>query len=124
MLAEQCIGKTPCCGKQIIEEREDGFLDLAGVVRAADEDEVLLEMEENEHLAARAVGRRVGMQAGADQDRQVRLEASPFRVGRPQQAGTGEQRVPRQLGDDADAKPVAGSAQAQPSATNSSRPCR
>ena len=41
--------------QRVVEDGEDRLLDLAGVVRAADEHELLAEVDEDEDLGARAV---------------------------------------------------------------------
>jgi hypothetical protein len=48
--------------KGVVEDGEDGFLDFTGVVRAADEHELLAEVDEDEDLGARSVLGRVALE--------------------------------------------------------------
>ena len=41
MFAEQCIGMTPCARQQVVQDAEDRLLHLAGIGRAADQDQLL-----------------------------------------------------------------------------------
>src|SRR5207248_9917774 len=53
----------PALREQIVQDREDGLLRLARVRSAADEDEALLEVHEDEGGRARAVRGGVGSEA-------------------------------------------------------------
>ena len=53
--AEQCIGMHALQRQRVVEDGEDRLLDLAGVVRAADQHELAAEVDEDEDLGARAV---------------------------------------------------------------------
>jgi hypothetical protein len=48
-------GQDALLGQQIIQQREDRFFDLPGVSRAADEDNLFRQMQNDKRLGARAV---------------------------------------------------------------------
>ena len=52
MFAEQCIEQHALQRQRVVEDREDRLLDFAGVVRAADEHQLLAEVHEDEDLAS------------------------------------------------------------------------
>ena len=54
MLAEQCIDITPCVRQHVVHHGEHRLLDLARVLGAADEDQMLSEVEDDEGLGAGA----------------------------------------------------------------------
>ena len=92
--------------QQVVQNREHRLLDLAGVVRAANDHELLLEADGDANLGLGAVAG--GMWRGS------RTRAGPSTRGlkfelfgrRPQEQAPGEQAVPRLLGDDAQRQPV------------------
>ena len=55
-------------GQEVIHDGEDGFLDFAGVARAADEDELLAEVEHDEGGGVGAVDFRDGVEVGGMDD--------------------------------------------------------
>ena len=66
ILAEQCIGSTPCERGVEVEQREHRLLDLAGIGGAGDQDDVARVMSSAMTvLGAGAVARRIGGEARA-----------------------------------------------------------
>ena len=60
----------------VVHHREHRLLELTGVARAADEDHALGEVEHDERARARAVLRRIGLELGRVQHREVRRRTS------------------------------------------------
>jgi hypothetical protein len=87
-------------GQKVVEHGEDRFLDLARVARAADQHRARCEVEHDRHVRARAVGRRVGLEARQLQDGEVRDEAIELARRRLAEHVAREQGVPGGLGDD------------------------
>ena len=78
--------------QQVVEDGEDRLLHLAGIMRAADEDEAVGEVERDDGFAARAVAGRIGLEARQVDDGEFRREAQALR--RHDQQVLDEQRVP------------------------------
>src|ERR1043165_10010239 len=91
--------------EQIVEDGEDGLLRLARVRGAADEDEALIKIHEDEGGRGGAVLRGVGAEArNVDDGEFGRVLLSAFVVVTEHRAR--EERVPGQLRDDADGQTV------------------
>ena len=95
--------------QQVVEDREDGLLDLAGIAGAADDRELLTEVEDDERLGPRPVGHRVRLEARRRDDREVG-DVPARLLDRPvlEEHRPGEEAVPRLLRDDADGETVIG----------------
>ena len=87
--------------QQIIEQAEDGLLHLAAVARAADEDELVGEGHRDHRLAAAAVARGIGAEAGQIDDRVVGGEAGELALVGADQHRADEEVVPGEFVDDA-----------------------
>ena len=87
-------------GQKVVEHGENRFLDLSGIAGAADQHGAGAEVEHDGHLRARAVVRRVGLQARQLQHREIGREAVEFIRGTFAEHVAGEQRVPRRLRND------------------------
>ena len=94
--------------QQVVQHGEHALLDLARVACAADDGHFMLEGEQDEGVAARAVQLGHGLEAGDADDGEVRHMAAVF-VGAVQgdEHVAGEEAVPGVLGDDAHGQPVA-----------------
>ena len=90
----------------VVHEREDRLLDLAGVLGAADQHLAAGRVEEDEGRAAGAVGLGIGLDRGRVQDERLRLELLELLARRVDEERLREERVPRAVGDDANAEPV------------------
>ena len=102
-------GEDALEGQQVVEDGEDGLLDLAGVARPADDPELLPEVEDDERLRPRAVRHRVRLESRGGDDREVGHVAPRLLDRRVlEEHGAGEEAVPGLLGDDADGEPVLG----------------
>ena len=91
-----------------IEEAEDRLLHLAGIGGAADQDQLLGEVDRNDRLAAAAMPLGVGAEARQVDDREFGLEIRQLIRFRPDQQGADEEIVPRKLVDDANLDSVLG----------------
>ena len=69
------MGNTPSAGRRWLSTVKIDFLISPGIARAADQDGAGGEVEHDRHVRARAVGRRVGLEAGQLQYREIRDEA-------------------------------------------------
>ena len=88
--------------QRVVEDREDRLLDLAGVVRSADQHELAAEVHEDEYLRARAVLGGVGLELREIDDRELRPMRRPLRrVVFRQEHVPGKQVVPGELVHDA-----------------------
>ena len=86
--------------QQVVQQREDGLLELAGVSGAADEDALPAEMEDDECLRAGVVAFGHSAEPGGINEVPLRLEGGALlRIGFADEHVAGEQAVPRQLGD-------------------------
>ena len=95
--------------QQEVEHGEDGLLDFAGVVRAADDGQALAEIEDDEGVGAGAVdhGRSQEARHGDHGEfRHVLLQL--VLIADLQEHGAREEAVPGLLGDDADGQGVLG----------------
>src|SRR3546814_703808 len=95
-------------GEQIVEDAEYRLLHLAGIGGAADQHELLGEIDRDHRLAARAMLRGIGTKARQVDDRIFAVERREFGRGRAAEQGTDELAVPREFGDDLDADAMLG----------------
>src|SRR5271165_5866543 len=66
-------GKDVALRQHEVHDAEDGFLHLAGVFRAADEHQLLGEVDQHKHFGVGAVALGVGKEAGRAHDGELRL---------------------------------------------------
>ena len=86
----------------VVEDGEDRFLDFAGVVRAADEHDLLAEVDEDEDLGARPVLGRVALEVRRIDHRELGpMRRALRRIVLRQEHVAREQIVPGELVDDA-----------------------
>ena len=93
-------------GQQVIEDREDRFLELAGVARAPDQDRPLAEVDHNERPGMGAVQRRIGVQLGSVQHGPRGRKSDEIGGAGAEEHVVHEQGVPRARRDEADAEAV------------------
>ena len=91
--------------QQVIHDGEDALLDFPGVLGAADEDQLALEVDDDEHVAVGAIALRIGVEVGELEHREARLEAVSLGALGPDEHGVGEQAVPGGFGDDPHRQP-------------------
>ena len=84
-------------GEHVIQHREDGLLDLAGVVGPADQNLALLEVDHDEGARGRPVLSRIGFHSRCVQHREFGLEDGQLLRCGPEEHVVGEQVVPRVL---------------------------
>ena len=89
-------------GEEVVEDREDRLLHLASIGRAADQNELLRKVHGNDRLAARAMTRRISLEAGQIDDRIFRNEISQIGRFRTHKQGADEEIMPGELIDHAD----------------------
>ncbi|MCY1173209.1 hypothetical protein D9M73_133630 [compost metagenome] len=94
--------------QQVIEQAEHRFLHLAGIFGAADQDQLVGEVNRDDRFAAAAVARRVGAEARQIDDRVIGHEAAQFRLFRPHQHGADKAAMPGKLVDHTDVDAVLG----------------
>src|SRR5690606_29030360 len=87
--------------QEVIEQAEYAFLHLAGIGRAADEDQLLAVIDGNHRLAAATVPRGIGAEAWQVDYRIFGREMSQLVGARAHQHGADEQVVPGELVNDA-----------------------
>jgi len=110
---------------EVVHHGEDRLLDLPGVAGAADDADALIEVEDDEGLAAGAVHLGHALEAGSAQDGELRHVAAQLVMG----VG-GDEHVPGEHAVQAYSVMMrtgilnAGSAPTKQSCTNRSRPCR
>src|SRR5512133_2994257 len=92
--------------KPVVQEREDGLLDLARVEGAADQHLGLCRVEDDEGPAAGAVRRRIGLDGGRMEDERLELEVRELIVGRIDEERLREERMPGAVGDHAEREAV------------------
>ena len=90
--------------QQVVQQREDRFLDLAGIVGPADQDQLLREADGDDRRTPAAVGFGVGRKARRMENRPFRVAAG--RAGRRQEDVACEEAVPRLLRHHAHGQPV------------------
>ena len=95
-------------GHQVVHDGERGLLDLAGVLRPDDDDLHPPQVEQDRRAGAGPVGRRVGLEAGHVDDREVGDEGREVLLRRPAEEVAGEDAGPGGLGVDAEAAAVLG----------------
>jgi len=88
----------------MVQHREDGFLHLARVGGAADQNDLAGQVTGNDRLGPAAVTGRVRLEARQVNDGHLRNEAREFRRLGPQQQIANEQRMPSVFGVDANRK--------------------
>ena len=59
---------------QVVHQREDGFLDLTGILRTADQHYLAREVHQAERAGARPVAFRIGLEERRVEHRELRLE--------------------------------------------------
>ena len=104
--AEQCIGRTPCGGHQVVGRGEHGLLHLARVFGAADQHLLAFEIETDERLGVRPVAVGHSFEARGREDRELGLETLELIEPAATEQLPTEQSVPGALGDDAELDPV------------------
>ena len=87
--------------QQIVEQAEDRLLHLAGISGAADQDQLLGQVDRDDGFAARSVAGGISLEARQIDDRIFRGECRQFVGLGPDQHRADEQIVPGQLVDDA-----------------------
>ena len=93
----------PRFGREVVRDREDALLHLAGVLGAEDDELAVLEAEVDARRRAHAGGEAVGGKRAGVVDHEVGLaEARQLLLRRPDQHGVHEERVIRARADDAD----------------------
>ena len=88
-------------GQKIVHHRENRLLDFARVVRAADQDQLLGEVQHDEHLGTGTVNRGDRLQVRRVQHGEIRLEIVVFFDLRIDEHVLGKKAVPCLLGDHA-----------------------
>ena len=83
--------------QQVVEHAKDGFLVFARVFGVADQDQLLVEIHRDHGFGAAAVARRVGLEAGAVDDCEIRGEAVQLVLAGTAQQVADEQVVPGQF---------------------------
>ena len=107
-LAEQCIDRDAALRQQVVEDREDGFLDLPAVRGAANDDEPLGKVYDDERAGPGAVLGRVCLKARHIDDGELGLMARDLVRRRHDEQVARKQVVPGQFVDHAHREPVAG----------------
>ena len=92
--------------KKIVHHREDRFLDLTRVPRAADENDPPFEIDEHEGARARAVALRIGVEKRRIDNGELRNEVGRRRLWRDEKMMR-EQIMPGEFGVDADRNAIA-----------------
>jgi hypothetical protein len=88
--------------QQVVQDRKNRLLDLPRVACSADQHQLSGETDEDEHVRARSVTRRVGLEARGVYDRELRdMLGALLRIVFREKHVAGEQVVPRELVDDA-----------------------
>jgi hypothetical protein len=98
----QCFAQR----QQVVHDREDRFFDLAGVLRAADQNHALGEIDQDEGRRVCAVARRIGLEQCGVDDRELGHEILDGFVRRDKEIAS-EQIVPRKFRNHAYRQPVA-----------------
>ena len=96
----------PLGREQIVEQAEHRLLHLTSISRAANQDQLFGEIDRDHRLAARAVARRIGAEAGQIDDGIFGGEGRQFRRRRAAQQSADELAVPGKFGDDLDSDAV------------------
>ena len=95
-------------GQQVVHRREDGFLDLARVLRADDEDDLLGEVDKDRGLRVRVVTLGVKLKPRRSHDDEVgKPEVGKLLLRGAHKHLMGKERLARELGDDAELAGVA-----------------
>ena len=92
--------------QQVIQDREDRFLVLTGVTRAADQDFTRREVHRDGHIRSRAVTRRIRLERRRRHHGELRLEAGEVRRRRHDEQIADEQVLPRELMDEANRQAI------------------
>ncbi len=109
VVAAAVHGKDVLLGQQVVHHREDALLDLARVLRPADERHPAAEVEDDEGGRAGAVGGGIGGAARRVDDREAGLEGRERRrILLADEHVLREEAVPRVFGDHAHRQPVSG----------------
>src|SRR3954471_22427924 len=102
MHGQYALGRQP-----VIHDAESALLHLARVLRAADEDLLARQVDENDGLAAAAVPLRIGAERWRVDDREVGLKAGQLFGSGTDEEVVAEDARPRRLGVDASGAAVA-----------------
>ena len=92
-------GHHPLGRQEIVHDGEDRLLHLAGIGGAADQDQLLGEVDRDHGLGHAAMARRIGIEAGQVDDGEFRIKAFQLFGGGADQQLMHEQRVPGIFGD-------------------------
>ena len=92
--------------QEVVEQRKDRFLVLAGIGGVGDQDHPAVKVQRNHRFAAAAVDRRIGAEAGRLDNGVTRLEAGKLIPGRANEHVPGEEVMPRLLRHDTDGQAV------------------
>jgi hypothetical protein len=96
----RAVHRHDILGRQVIVEcREDRLLGLAGIGGAADQDHALGKVDRDHGFGAAAMARRIGAEARAVDDGELRLEVLVLAGFRNPQQVADEERVPGEFGD-------------------------
>ena len=95
-------GEHALFGQNIVHDGEDGLFDLAGVLRAADDGQMLFVIQQDCSLGMGAVPLRDALESGSDDDRVVRSEGLQLLGVGPAQKVADEHALGGQLVDDAE----------------------
>jgi hypothetical protein len=101
-LAEQCIGMHALGGQIVIEDAEHRLLHFAGVGGAADQDQLLGEVDRDHRFRPAAMTLGIGAEARQVDDGEFGREATQRLGFGAHQQRPDEQAVPGEFGDDAD----------------------
>jgi hypothetical protein len=80
MLAEQCIGMMPCCGSRKLSRPNTDFFISPPYCGAADQDQLLGEVDRDHRFRAAAVALGIGLEARQVDDRVFGREVRPARA--------------------------------------------
>ena len=101
-------GEHTLLGHQIVHDGEDGLFDLAGILAAGDEDQLLLIVDHDGGLGVGVVPLGHALKAGGGDDGEVGDIALQLLLGGPQQQLVDEQVLRGQLVDDAEGLGILG----------------
>jgi hypothetical protein len=99
--------KHPLQRQNKVQHREDGLLDFPRIARACNQHDAPHKVQRDDHLAARTVDRRVGLEVRRVQHQKVRSEVCQLLARRADKELLREQVVPRHLVNHAHLEPIA-----------------
>ena len=94
--------------QQVVQDREDCLLVLAGVAGAANQHFAGGEVDRHRHVRAGAVPGRIGLERRRHEHRELRFKGGQVPGGRDDEEVAHEQALPRQFLDEADRQAVLG----------------